>query len=121
MLPWAKAFGPRMPLSHPFVGLFVGIQPQHRQQHGQVPCLPEGPAATCQVPAPPELFTDPPRAPWLPSIAKQTEAWGVDLLGAGQGQKSVQIWASVSRPECHHCLSQTQLLVENEMGVNRPL
>lgn len=45
---------------------------------------------------------------------------GCGVTRGWSGAKSVQIWSSGSRSECHHCLSQTQLLVENEMGVNRP-
>lgn len=45
---------------------------------------------------------------------------GCGVTWGWSGAKSVQIWAYGSRPECHHCLSQTQLLGENEMGVNRP-
>lgn len=85
----AEAFGPRMPLTHRFVCGFICSEFSLSTDNStdRYPVFLRGRPLPARCLLLLNCLTDPPRAPpWLSSIAKQTEAWGVDLLRAGQGQ-----------------------------------
>lgn len=118
----AKAFGPRILLTHPFDCGFICSKFSHRTDNSKDrnPVFLSGRSLPARCLLLLSCLMDPPGALlWLACVAEETEAWVWSYSGL-VGPKSVQIWASGSTPECHHCWSQTQLPVENEMGVNRP-
>ena len=84
----AKAFGPRILLTHPFVCGFICSEFSHRtnsKDRNSVFLSGWSLPARCLLLL--NCLMDPPRAPlWLPCMAEEAEAWGVELLWAGEGR-----------------------------------